>query len=237
MPPTYPPPPSGILKNNYKNNPILMLENYWPLTFLIKKRKYKKGFMKYFKFKNVFTFKVLLIILSVVFLFIGGFLGLLIGVRVMTGSILGVASSLIIAVAAVVSAILTGFLVYNNIQLREEQYRPRLFISYEALGLNRAILSLIVENRGIGAAYDVRFKVDPDIECYGVGHKKISEHPFIKSGISYISPGQQMKDHLTVLNIADKEKYSIKPFITIEYKNVEDKPYKDKFTIDFSYML
>jgi len=196
--------------------------------------------MKNIIFKKFFTSWVLAVTLIVIALCIGSLVGLLIGIYQKTGNLLSVLSSLstpVVATATIVYVILTWLLVRNSVQLMEEQSRPRIFVYYEPLGMNRARLKLIVENRGVGAAYDIKLRVDPDIECYNVDHKKFSEHPFLKNGISYLSPGRKVGEFLTVLSgISRKEEFAIKPIVTAEYKNFKGKEYKGEFIIDFSYM-
>jgi len=196
--------------------------------------------MKNIIFKKIFTSWNLAISLIVVALCIGFLGGLLIGIYQKTGNILNVLSSLstpVVAAATIVYVILTWRLVRNSVQLMEEQNRPRIFVDYEPLGMNRARLKLIVENRGVGAAYDIKLRVDPDIDCYNVNHKKFSEHPFLKNGISYLSPGRRVSEELTVLSdISEKDEFTSKPNVTAEYKNFKGKKYRGEFIIDFSYM-
>jgi hypothetical protein len=191
-------------------------------------------------FKKIFTAWVLTVTLIVITLCIGFFGGLLIGVHQKAGNALSVLSSLstpVVAAATILYVILTYRLVRNSIQLLEEQNRPRIFVDYESLGMNWARIRLIVENRGVGAAHNIRLSVNPDMDCYSVDHKRFSEHPFLKNGISYISPGRKREGFLTVLSGMPKEDFAIKPIVTAEYENSRGKKYIEEFTIDFSYML
>lgn len=135
------------------------------------------------------------------------------------------------ALATVVYALLTWKLVSETRKMREVQTEPKVsaIIQPEEQWLN--FIDLIIQNIGLGPAYNIKFEVNPDFEDR---HMKLSEIGFIKNGLKYLAPNQKIQFFLTSLVERYEEKVK-KPFeIKITYQNFIGKTYNDIYWIDFS---
>lgn len=189
--------------------------------------------------KKIFTFWVLTIILIVIILSVGFLGGLLIGIYLKTGNSLNVLSSFstpIVALATIIYVILTYYLLRNNNKLLKLQNNPRVFVGYETDEKDKSLTFLFVENLGMGPALDIRLSVNPDMSCYDAKHKRISDHPFLRNGVAYLSPGKKVRTFLTGLRKMEKEEFQKKPIIKAVFKNLEEEKFETEYVIDFSYM-
>ena len=94
---------------------------------------------------------------------------------------------------------------------------------------------MVIQNIGLGPAYDIKFKVDPDFEYSE--NMFLSELGFIKNGIRYLAPNQRIRFFLTSL-AEDSERKIQRPFeIKVTYRNAIGKIYEDTYLIDFSELI
>ncbi len=84
-------------------------------------------------------------------------------------SILTIIFSALVAISTVVYAFLTRRLVNETIKLRKAQTEPKISIRIEPSENCMFYCDMIIENIGLGPAYDINFKLDTDIIDY---HKK-----------------------------------------------------------------
>ncbi len=195
--------------------------------------------MKNIIVKKIFTSWVLTIILIVTILSVGFWGGLLIGIYLKTGSSLNVLSSFstpIVAFATIIYVILTYCLLRNNNELLKLQNNPRVFVGYETDETDKSLAFLFVENLGMGPALDIRLSVNPDMSCYDAKHNRMSEHPFLRNGVAYLSPVKKVRTFLTGLRKMKKEEFQKKPIIKAVFKNLEGEKIVREYVIDFSYM-
>jgi len=138
----------------------------------------------------------------------------------------------VVAFSTVVYAILTWQLVKENRKIRETQTEPviSIFIVQSEQWIN--LIDLVVRNIGLGPAYNLEFSVEPDF-VYEKG-RKLSEINFIKNGIQYLPPHQEIRFFLTSL-VEDYQTKKETPFkISVIYENYSKKKYKQEYPIDFS---
>jgi hypothetical protein len=50
---------------------------------------------------------------------------------------------------------------------------------------------MVIQNVGLGPAYNIKFKLDPDFE-YGEG-KFLSDLGFVRNGLKYLAPNQKLQ--------------------------------------------
>jgi len=143
--------------------------------------------------------------------------------------------SALIAIATIVYAVLTWRLVSETIKMREAQTEPKVSVTIQPREEYINFIDMVIQNIGLGPAYDVKFKVDPDFE-YAEG-KFLSELGFMKNGLGYLAPNQKLQFFLTSMTENFEEKTKKHFEIRVTYKNSGDKKYEDIYTIDFSQLI
>ena len=143
--------------------------------------------------------------------------------------------SAIVAIATTVYAILTWKLTLETRRMREAQTEPRVSVTIQPREEWINFIDMVIQNIGLGPAYNVKFKVEPDFE-YAKGNF-LSELGFIKNGLRYLAPNQKLQFFLTSMieNFEEKTKYSFE--IKVTYKNSLGKKYEDAYIIDFSQLI
>jgi hypothetical protein len=116
--------------------------------------------------------------------------------------------------------------------MREAQTEPKVFVTIQPREEWINFMDLVIQNIGLGPAYNIEFEVHPDFE-YEKG-KFLSEIGFMKKGLKYLAPNQKLQSFLTNTseNFEDKIKNSFK--IKVVYQNSVGKIYEDTYLIDFS---
>lgn len=149
--------------------------------------------------------------------------------------VLTVIFSGVVASATVVYAILTWKLVSETRRMREAQTEPKVSVCIQPREEWINFIDLVIQNIGLGPAYDIKFKISPDFEY--AKDRFLSELGFMKNGISYLAPNQKIQFFLTnmIENFEEKMEKSFQ--VTITYKNSIGKTYEDKYPIDFSQFI
>jgi len=98
--------------------------------------------------------------------------------------------SFVVAISTVFYVVLTRQLVAETKRMRQAQQKPRISMTIQPREDLLNFVDLIIENIGLGAAYNVKFEIEPDSE-YGFKQGKLSNVGFIKRGISYFPPNQK----------------------------------------------
>ncbi len=163
--------------------------------------------------------------------------------------------SALVAIATVVYAILTWKLVSETRKMREAQTEPNICVTIEPSEVWINFIDMAIQNIGLGPAYNIQFKVDPDFE-YEKG-KFLSELGFMKNGFKFLAPSQRFKFFLTNLLEAYVEKIAVPEAteekiikhqtfeekmkthfnIKITYQNILGKSYESTYLIDFSHLI
>jgi len=136
-----------------------------------------------------------------------------------------------VAVATITYAILTWKLVSETRKMRESQTEPRISVIIQSREESINFIDMIVQNIGLGPAYNLKFEIVPDFECWE--GKYLTMLGFIRNGIRYLAPNQKIQFFLTSLTEKIekiKERFEMK----VTYKNSAGKFFNDTFIIDFS---
>ena len=139
--------------------------------------------------------------------------------------------SLVVTLATVFYVILTGKLVSESRKMREAQTEPNIFVSLHSKEDWVGLIDLVIQNIGLGAAYNLKFELKPDFE-YSKG-QFLSELNFIKNGVNYLAPSQKIKHFLTSL-VGKKELEKIKIEFKVKYENSLGKLSQENYILDFS---
>jgi hypothetical protein len=110
--------------------------------------------------------------------------------------ILSIGIGAILAITTIVYAWITSRMLNETRKMRESQTEPHVFINVQPMERARFILNMVIQNIGPGPAYDLKFKVEPDI-LMGSDYK-LSEINLIKQGFKYLGylPGQRRQEDL-----------------------------------------
>ena len=138
----------------------------------------------------------------------------------------------IVALATLVYAILTWKLVSETKRMREAQTEPKISISIQPREESINMVDIIIQNIGLGPAYNIAFELDGDF--YFFKDRLFSDIGFIKKGIKYLAPNQKKQSFLTSMTENYEEKQEISIGIDVNYKNSSGKAYYDNYTINFS---
>jgi len=143
--------------------------------------------------------------------------------------------SAIVAIATVVYAVLTWKLVSETRKMREVQTEPKVSVTIQPREEWINFIDMVIQNIGLGPAYDIKFEVEPDFEY--IKGKFLSELGFVKHGLKYFAPNQKLQFFLTnmVENFEEKTKRPFK--IKLTYRSGTGKVYKDEYLIDFSQLI
>lgn len=143
---------------------------------------------------------------------------------------LSVIFSAVVTIATVFYAILTNKLVNETIRMREAQTEPEVTVYFQPKRGHE--ISLVVKNIGFGPAYDITFSVSPDFEYRP--EKFFSNLGFMRNGLNYLAPGQEMDYWIGVFLISKKQN-EWKPFyFQITFHNNTGKIITRKYEIDVS---
>jgi hypothetical protein len=136
----------------------------------------------------------------------------------------------IVAISTGVYAILTWRLTSETRKMREAQTTPNVLVTVEQ---ERGTLILIVRNVGLAPAYNVVFRIYPDLEI--VRGSYLSTVGFIKNGLSVLAPGQNIKT-LLLYKGSEEFKEQINTVLNIEifYKGMDGKQNTQNYEIDLS---
>ena len=135
-----------------------------------------------------------------------------------------------VGISTIVYAYLTAKLVSETKRMRKSQTDPELSISLIQHESSIIFIELLVENIGLGPAYNVDFEV---IKDFKLPKRNLSEVGFIKNGIRFFPPKQPMK--LWVASFRedeDLEKKSI--IINVIYENSISEKFSREFELNFS---
>lgn len=147
-------------------------------------------------------------------------------------SLLTLLFTAVVAIATVIYAILTWKLVSETIKMRKVQTEPHMSIAIEPRDDSIGIIDLIVQNIGLGPAYNVTFDIQPDFDLTETS--KLSEIGVFKYGLKYFAPGQKRKMFLTSMYQGYKEKIKTQLHVGIRYNNGANSNYFSTYILDFS---
>ncbi|MFA6489392.1 MAG: hypothetical protein WCT52_01815 [Candidatus Micrarchaeia archaeon] len=143
--------------------------------------------------------------------------------------IVGWDSTKIIALSTVAYTLMTMLLVLENKAMREAQTEPRMSVYLKPREESINLMDLNVENIGMGPAFDINFKIEPDFACMGTGNLST-----ILNKIAYLTPKNTRSVFLTSMLDNFEEKKKTKLLVKVSYKDKNGKQYTEEFTLDFS---
>jgi hypothetical protein len=119
--------------------------------------------------------------------------------------------------------------------MRQTQTEPKISVIIQPKEEWINWIYLVIQNIGLGQAYNIKFEVNPDFE-YEKG-KFLSELGLIKNGLRYLAPNQIYPSFLTSLleNFEGKKTSFFE--IKVTYQDSLGKTYEDKYSIDFSELI
>jgi hypothetical protein len=141
-------------------------------------------------------------------------------------------SGAILALTTIIYALITSRMLYETKKVRLSQTEPDVFITVEPQERARFILNLVIQNIGLGAAYDLRFKIDPDIKLRS--GKNLSEINFMKNGFRRLAPRQKLECFIASSIEEAQKKENILHEISVCYRNKFNKSYEATFILDFT---
>jgi hypothetical protein len=141
-------------------------------------------------------------------------------------------SGAILAITTLVYAIITGRMLSETKRMRESQTEPYIFINVQPMERARFILNMVIQNIGPGPAYDLRFKVEPDI-LLGTGNN-LSEINLMKQGFKYLAPNQKLECIVAHSITEAKKKEKTLHYVTVYYKNKNKKTREHTYILDFT---
>lgn len=140
--------------------------------------------------------------------------------------------SSIVTIATCCYALLTWKLVSETRKMREVQTEPVISVITKPKEEQLNFIDMVIKNIGLGPAYDIKFKIEPDFE-WREG-KYFSQYGFMKRGLNYLAPDQEVNFFLTSMIEDGKRKMEDEFELIIIYKNSLRKVYEKKFLFDFS---
>jgi len=135
-----------------------------------------------------------------------------------------------VGISTIVYAYLTAKLVGETKRMRKSQTDPEISVSLVQNENSIIFIDLVIENIGLGPAYNIKFEV---IKDFKLSNRMLSEVGFIKNGISYFSPKQSMK--LWVASFKEDKELAEKYIeIKVTYSNTLTEKFTKIFILNFS---
>lgn len=144
-------------------------------------------------------------------------------------------STIVVAAATVALVWLTSRYVRLTGRMVEESQKsrePSVTVDFE---IPDASLRLVVENRGLSAAKNVRIAVLKDVQWLrmGKGRKGLADCAPMKEGISYLTPSRKLKYYLGIPNWRDTSSDQMEASLRVTYENEAGRQYDH--TVDFGF--
>ena len=152
---------------------------------------------------------------------------------------LNVVFGFVVMTATVVYALLTAALVAETKRMRRAQTEPEVVIRLQPSETWLMLIELVVENNGMGTAYDLELEATPDFE-YKPG-SRLSDLGLFKHGLRVLGPRQSMKTFLmSVAGKVDKIQDPVGPLqfaVTARYRTAINTAVERRFDLDLRFLL
>jgi hypothetical protein len=147
--------------------------------------------------------------------------------------------SALVTISTVISSGLTVFLLRETVRMREAQTEPKIDVSYAVREEWIAHVDIVVRNIGMGGAYDVQFHAEPITDDDGTRDliRELATINFIRSGLKYLSPGQQTHSFFTNVSEDHHRKLNCAFRVTVRYRSGQGKSYEDEYCIALSELI
>jgi hypothetical protein len=145
----------------------------------------------------------------------------------------------IVTFSTVAYALLTWSLVVETKRMREVQTEPKMQIALIPKDFFVSFIDVEISNVGLGPAYDVRFALNPAINCPASQKLclELQEMNLLKNGMGYFAPKQQIRSFLTSMIEEFENKKAARIDVRISYRSATLKNYADTYILDFSEMV
>lgn len=142
----------------------------------------------------------------------------------------------VVAVSTVVYAVLTWRLVSETRLMRRAQTTPKVAVFYKNRDEWIGLLDIVIQNIGLGPAYDVHFEIQPLTSGTGTDKllKELEERHVFSTGLRFFSPGQSYNAFFTNLIEGFEEKMAAQIRIKVSYKDATGAMHADEYVLDFS---
>lgn len=138
---------------------------------------------------------------------------------------------IVMGIATVVLAIITGYYVYLTRRLLKAGNTPEIVVSLRPHEAHVNLVMLCIENIGTGAAHNLQFTINPpSIPNLDIPFEEIG---FLQNGIAYFEQGRKIEQFIvSVTNKLDELKQT--PFeVAITYRDSVNHKHKRAFHLDF----
>lgn len=146
--------------------------------------------------------------------------------------ILSIGIAAILAITTIVYAWITRRMLNETKRMRESQTEPHVFINVQPMERAKSILNMVIQNIGHGPAYDLKFKMEPDI-LLGTDYR-LSETNLMKQGFKYLAPNQKLECIVAYAIAEAKKKEKIPHEVTVIYRDRSKKTFQETFVLDFT---
>jgi hypothetical protein len=126
---------------------------------------------------------------------------------------------------------LTARMVSETRELRLLQTKPKILVYLQSGEDFIGKILLIIENVGLGTAYDVSFICDPNVVFLSV---RIGDIGFIKNGLKMMPPSYTRKTILTYLTGDFEKTINMEIPVRVSYRGEDSQQYEEDFTLRFS---
>ena len=142
----------------------------------------------------------------------------------------------VVTISTAVYAILTACLVAETRRMRRAQTDARIEIVLKPSQEWIQLVNLYIRNIGLGPAYDISFDIEPEMVTEGTRQliEDFTKANFLKSGLKYLGPGQEVVSHDSQMNENFEQKMSSVLHFIVHYKSATGKKHQERFRIDFS---
>lgn len=151
---------------------------------------------------------------------------------------LSVVFGAVVMMSTVVYARLTAALVRETTRMRQAQSDPEVVVRLQPSEAWMSLIELVVENNGMGTAYDLKLEATTDLE-YAPG-KRLSELGLFKHGLRTLGPRQGMKTFLmSVAGKVDQIETSnaLQFAVTARYRTAFNATVERRFDLDLRFLL
>lgn len=152
-----------------------------------------------------------------------------------SGAILVVFSA-VVAFSTIMSGLLALRLLKQMKDTNSNHGEPRIDVTYRPRDEWVSGINLVVKNIGPGSAHDIKFNVKPISEAPITRQliKTLEKSGFIRNGLEYLSPAQEVGTYFTNINENTEEKVKAKLKVSVSYKNDKGREYINKYLIDLA---
>jgi hypothetical protein len=142
----------------------------------------------------------------------------------------------VVALSTVVYAVLTWRLVAETRLMRRAQTTPKIAVFYRNSETAISLLDIVIENIGLGPAYELQFELQPITS--GDGTEKLladlTERNVFATGLKFLAPGQTFSCFFTNLLEGFDGKITSQIRVIARYRGTAGVKHEDEYILDLS---